>query len=182
MLNGTGYQSRRPKLPARPSNLQEMSEVFEGIISPTQVTSFAEVNGRERGLELETHQIGDGLTAVYRSDPRPEAAFCSKMDELAAEVSRRGERVLLARFDSRVGKRSSAIFENGERRQAFSEADELYVPLDERGDPVRDAPPLTLAMLDPREEYETIQNALQLGLRALGRGSWDELFRLITTS
>jgi hypothetical protein len=104
------------------------------------------------------------------------------MDQLAAEVSRRGGRVLLARFDSRVGKRSSAIFENGEQRQAFGEADELYVPLDERGDPVRDAPPMTLTMLDPKEEHETIQNALQVGLRALGRGSWDELFRLITTS
>jgi len=159
-----------------------MSEVFEGIIFPTPATSFAEVHGRERGLELETHEIGDGLTTVYRSDPRKDGAFSSKMDELAAEVSRLGEMVLLARFDSRVGKRSSAIFENGERRQVFGEADELYVPMDERGDPIRDAPPLTLAMLDPKEEYETIQNAIQLGLRALGRGSWDELFRLITTS
>ena len=159
-----------------------MSEIFEGILSPAQATSFAEARGRECGLVLETQEIGDGLTAVYRSDPRQEATFSSKMDELAAEVSRRGGRVLLARFDSRVGKRSSAIFEDGERRQVFGEADELYVPLDERGDPVGDAPPLTLAMLDPKEEYETIQNALQLGLRALGRGSWDELFRLITTS
>jgi hypothetical protein len=159
-----------------------MSEIFEGIVSPAQATSFAEVHGRECGLDLETHDIGDGLTAVYRSDPREEATFSSKMDELAAEVSRQAGKVLLARFDSRVGKRSSAIFENGERRQMFAEADELYVPLDEKGDPVRDAPPLTLAMLDPKEEYETIQNAIQLGLRALGRGSWDELLRVITTS
>lgn len=104
------------------------------------------------------------------------------MDELAAEVSKSCGKALLARFDSRAGSRSSAVFENGQLGQTFGEDDELYVPLDDKGDPVRNASPVRLTMLDPDQEYETIQNAIQLGLRAFGRDRWTQLFRLITAS
>jgi hypothetical protein len=158
-----------------------VSEVFEGVIVPVQAASFAEARGREQGLVLETQHFDGDLSAIYRSDPRVQAVFSPIMDTLAAEASKRAGRALVARYDSRMGTRSSALFENGQQKQLFGEADELYVPLDESGSPVDGAKPLTVANLDPNEEYETTVNAIQLGLQALGGGSWKELYRLIMT-
>jgi hypothetical protein len=104
------------------------------------------------------------------------------MEELAAAASKPARRALLIRFDSRTGHRSAELFEDGERRRSFGDADELYVPLDESGEPVLTAAPLRFADLDPEQEYETIENAIQLGLKAFGRGDWKTLFALITAA
>jgi hypothetical protein len=64
--------------------------------------------------------------------------------------------------------------------RAFGEADELFVPLDEEGEPIVFAEPLLAEELSEDLEYETIANAIQLGLGAMGAGAWDELFNFIT--
>jgi len=160
-----------------------MSEVFEGMIVPASAESlWPEHDIHARGLVLETQDLGDDLAVVYRSDPRSEGGFTQRMEEFAAEASMRAPRILLVRFDSRTGHRSAALFENGKRKQDFGETDELYVPLDEAGEPIGDAPRLRRSELDPDQEYETIENAIQLGLKALGRGKWPDLFRMITSA
>jgi hypothetical protein len=119
---------------------------------------------------------------MYRNDSRRAAVFSAQVNKLAAEFSTRYGRSLVVRFDSRVGHRSAALYINGQRASVFGETDELYVPLDERGLPRTNEKPLRADQLAPGEEYETIENAIQQGLKALGRGSWSELFRLMTST
>jgi len=102
------------------------------------------------------------------------------MDDLARELSQLLGRALVVRFDSRIGHRSSALFEHGSLSRAFGEQEELFVPLDERGEPTAGAAPVRRWERDPDAEYETSKNAIQLGLEALGAGEWEQLFEVIT--
>lgn len=156
-----------------------MSEVFEGVLYPVEPKTSVETD-LGQGLEFEVCTLEPGLRAMYRSDSRRVAAFSEDVNKLAAELSTRHGRSLVVRFDSRVGHRSAALFVDGQRASVFGEADELYVPLDERGLPRATEEPLRADQLAPDEEYETIQNAIQQGLKALGHGSWNALFRLMT--
>jgi hypothetical protein len=156
-----------------------MSEVFEGILYPVESNTGGEASFGQ-GLEFEVCALGPGLRAMYRSDSRRPATFSEEVNKLAGELSRRHGRSLVIRFDSRVGHRSATLYVDGQRASVFGEADELFVPLDERGLPRTNEKPLRADQLAPDEEYETIQNAIQQGLKALGRGSWNDLFRLMT--
>jgi hypothetical protein len=89
-------------------------------------------------------------------------------------------RALLVRY-SRLGHRSSRLCIAGEETACFGKDDELFVPLDDRGYPITSATPKSRFEWEPNEEYETISNAIQLGLERLGVGRWDSLFDLMTS-
>ena len=63
--------------------------------------------------------------------------------------------------------------------KAFEEADEVYVLLDEDGEPLVDGERLKLAGMDSDQEYDTIENAIELGLQSLGSGDWEKLLSFI---
>ena len=156
-----------------------MSEVFEGVLYPVEPGSGAQPTVRH-GVPFEVHDLEPGLRVVYRSDSRQDAAFSEDVDRLAGELSGQHGRSLVVRFDSRIGHRSAALYLDRQPALVFGEADELYVPLDEQGLPRREAEPLRADQLAPEEEYETIQNAIEQGLKAFGLGNWDELLRFMT--
>ena len=157
-----------------------MSEVFEGVMCPGERGALLPLILRAAGpLSLGIEELAQGICVAYREDARAQAAFAPAMETLAAELARHLQWVLLVRYDSRIGHRSSAVFK--ERTQStFGDADELYVALDESGMPVLSAQPLHVDELRSDEEYETVKNAIQLGLDAVAVNQWERLFTLMT--
>lgn len=154
-----------------------MSEVFEGIVMPV-------AEGQTVALPAKwfaTAAVGQKAAAVYRIDQRDVAAFEGEIDHLAAELSKSFGKALVVRYDSRVGHRSSVFFRDGAMVCSYGEDDELFVPLDVNGAPITIAPPIKRADFSEGEEYETMCNAIQLGLVTLGVGEWNLLFELMTS-
>ncbi len=73
-----------------------------------------------------------------------------------------------ASYDDSAGHREACLASGGVVIRTFGTEDELWVPLDEDGEPIITAEPLKTSQLLPAEEYETIQNAIDLAFRAAG--------------
>jgi hypothetical protein len=157
-----------------------VSEIFEGIVYETSgMDRLGYVD--QLASTLETRVLDEHLAVSFRQDSRSQAAFSDQMESLAAQYSEQLGRALLVRFDSRIGHRSAELFEQGAHVRSFGEADELFVPLDDRGMPVTTAKALRADELDASMEYETSTNAIQLGLKSLNHDGWDALFAVMTS-
>jgi hypothetical protein len=158
-----------------------MSTVFQAVIcaaNPQDVTAASE---RWRSAQIAVAQCAPNLSAVFATGPRNDVSFFDIADLLARELSATFGRALIVVFDDRTGTRASSLFINGTAHAEFGEDDELWVPLDTNGYAIADGPRRTLAQLDPDQEYETVANAIQLGLAAMGHAAvWPELRRFIS--
>ncbi len=157
-----------------------MSEIFEGVVVPAVGGRAPAPAGRPAPLELSIARLGPDAFVVYRSDARHAAAFTDRTEALAEGLSEVVGRALLVRYDSRIGHRSACVYEHGNRVRTFGEDDELFVPLDEEGEPILSADPVTRSEFEDGEEYETVRNAIEQGLDALGVAEWDSLLDLMT--
>ncbi len=158
-----------------------MSEVFEGFlasVAPGHLKNVVDETGVV--VPLAFASLEEGTAVCYRVDPRDALVFSEAMDRIVSNVSKSIGRSLLVRYDSRTGHRSATLYDRGEVEGDFGPDDELFVPLDEEGDPVRAAVPLPRAALDPDEEYETHRNAIELGISALGVGTWPALLAFMS--
>jgi len=160
-----------------------VSEVFEGVVVPVWGSAGWRAPARlSMGLKgLDVRRLGSDAEVVFRSAPRSDAAFSDKLDEVAVAASDDVGRALVVRYDSRIGHRSAVLFEKGREVERFDEAGELFLPLDDDGEPITTAPPIPRRDLDPDLEYETVSNAIQQGLDALGAGTWVDLFDVMTS-
>ena len=159
-----------------------MSEIFEGILCKTSVAQVeATLGSKESLLTLVAAQLSDELAVVYRSDPRREGQFSAEVEDMAAALSSSLGQALLVRYDSRVGHRSSKYYVEGELARECGDSDEVYVRLDEEGEPLVAGERFGIDQLDPDEEYETFKNAIQLGLDALGAGKWSALLEFVAS-
>jgi hypothetical protein len=152
-----------------------MSEVFEGIVckrSATDVKSALMSDNFAANLVIEPFTLHGCI--VTKPPVAPTRTF-SSMEPIALWLSRQFDSVLLVRYDSRVGVRYSALFQLGVETQRFDRETEMYVPLDDAGEPLLDANWRRFSELDPNAEYETVQNAIELGFEVFGYGSWPEL-------
>ncbi|HXI13731.1 MAG TPA: hypothetical protein VNM92_13970 [Thermoanaerobaculia bacterium] len=156
-----------------------MSEVFEGILVST-VRDVARTWARDEELQL-AFDVLTGMSVIYRVDSRDGFSFSKRSEELAARISTKASRALLVRYDSRAGFRASVAFRDGSELMRYGPDDELYVPLDNDGEPRSDVPPATLSDLDPEEEYETAVNAIELGLREIDGPPWSVLRSFIAS-
>ena len=155
-----------------------MSEIFEGAIVPA-------INGGPPALSgiamrLAASSLGPDAFVLYRTDLRRDAAFTREIDGLAEHLSNVTGRALVLRYDSRLGHRSSRLYIDGRQIRAFGEDDELFVPLDDDGEPVLSARPVRRDEFEAGAEYETVRNAIQLGMDALGVGDWKALVGVMT--
>ena len=71
-------------------------------------------------------------------------------------------------YDNRVGLEDAHVFQNGGRCSVFGEQDEIWVPLDDLGEPLIDSQGVTAGDLDPSREYDVLHSAIDLGLRFAG--------------
>jgi hypothetical protein len=94
--------------------------------------------------------------------------FHDRTQDLTRELSRTFGSALLVQYDDRIGLREAVVYRAGEPTHRFGLSDELWVPLDELGNPRRDVPHVRTVELDPAEEYETVVSAIDHGLEAFG--------------
>jgi hypothetical protein len=162
-----------------------MSDVFEGILcpgTPEQVSNT--VDRTAGGLSLKLRPLDNRVTAVYRSDVR-NTSFSERINEVAQNLSKERGKALLVRFDGRISHRSSVLFVDGKEIRDFTEEDEIYVLLGDRGKPLTEGRKFTFAEMaaaDPDEEFATFCDAIQLGLDAFGIGTWEETMELVGTT
>lgn len=155
-----------------------MSAVFEGILISGTANSGSKPRLKEfctsrlSGIRIGYAPLDDEVTAIVRVGDRNEA-FSEKFDELGAVLSSTYGKALVVRYDSRIGHRSSTYFEAGAEVASFGEKDEIYSPLKDDGSVTGTR--ITFDKLDDDEEYETIENAIELGLNRLAMGTWEDL-------
>jgi hypothetical protein len=166
-----------------------MSELFEGVLCLCTPTEFEEAvrvataaaGPRARRPRTKVRAVAPRLSAVYAANPRPEGSFAKEMASLAAELSLPLGKALFVLYDNRVGVRLSAMFADGDLVAEYDAEDEIFVPLDENGEPQLLGPRLKPAELDPEQEYDTVMNAVQRGLKDLGEpGAWPLVRELIS--
>lgn len=160
-----------------------MSEIFEGFIfmaGEREAKALFRKVAPKCPLSLALGRLGDSVSALYRNDERSQAAFRKEIDSLASEVSLDAGTVLVARYDSRSGYASSNLYRHGTLTQQFDEEDEVYVLLGEDGMPQVNGRYFRYAELDPDAEYDTLFNAIQLGLEQMGASNvWPRLLQLM---
>jgi hypothetical protein len=154
-----------------------VSEVFEGIVVSRQPTEIGPIESK---LPLRSEPL-QNATIIYRSDSRSAAAFAPEIERLAEQLAERLGAATVVRYDSRIGHRSSIAFRRGQPPQSYGPEHELFVPLDDEGEPRSDVEPVTFKERDPSEEYETATNAIEHGLRVIGGPEWSNLRRFIAS-
>lgn len=131
--------------------------------------------GRLTLPDFEELVLSSGVYAYVATSPAQGRAWLDQMSSLPPDCC------VLA-YDDRIGLRESIVVLEG-RRVAFGEQDELWVPIDEDGRPLKLAQPLLSTELEDEEEYATIKDAIQLGLDQFGISMTSQEFRgMITRS
>jgi hypothetical protein len=154
-----------------------MSEVYNCLVIPQPLHTVAAVYHETAYSDVpyEFERVNADVTLMYHQAPRDDYRFAEEMDEIAVGLSTRLGAVLVFEYDSRVGHRASRVYKDGELTATFGEADELWVPLDEQGYPILTADRLHTGELLNDVEYETVENAINLGLKTVGAGDWSDL-------
>src|SRR5262249_30741889 len=106
--------------------------------------------------------------------------FGEKGDTLAAILSQLCEEAVLVRYDSGTCYRYSALYRGGKLVHQYTLADELWIPLDSEGNPVLAERAGHSHEQQPGLEYETLKNAVQLGLEEVGYKDWHGFLAVIS--
>ena len=136
-----------------------MSAVFEGVVG--KVGAFPDC--RLEGISRQS-LIGDWI-CIY-ADKRNSSFRDSRLLDLAKKASVNNTCVYLE-YDSRVAYRHAILMRNGVVLEEFGADDELWVPIDDQGNPIREAQHVKTSDLDPAVEYETIADVFFLAVRKL---------------
>jgi len=141
-----------------------MSTIFEAVVCPASEATQAAAESLPQFAVVHRDQALVLIRRAGRADNfLPELLF-----SVASELSAPTGVAVAAFYDDRVAHREAWLFSGGAATRSFGAADELWVPTDERGEPIATAEPLTFDRLDPGEEYETVRNAIDLALLAAG--------------
>ncbi|MDZ8051425.1 MAG: hypothetical protein RMX68_004135 [Aulosira sp. ZfuVER01] len=159
-----------------------MSNVFEAIVCRSNFdiakNLLATISSE---LTLEVVKINEALSVIYRvEENRHRLIFSQQIEDLASQLSLEISAVLVVRYDSKIGHRSSILFKQGLPISSFDEKDEIWVLLDEEN-PLIDGARFSINSMKDDEEYESICNAIGLGLHALGLENWHEVYPFITS-
>jgi len=146
-----------------------MSEMYEGVVFHGTLGSASAAFASIRSpLTLRLVRLTESVFGVYRVAGRHVAFEHADIEAVAAHLSSPASAALAVFYNNQVGFREAILYRNGRQETAFGEEDELWVPLDEKGEPLVDAERLTVSELEEDEEYQTIQSAIEAGLAALG--------------
>lgn len=159
-----------------------MGVFFEGFVVPGPAEKYASLIPSDLidGLALRAVTVDKSTGVILREVGRPGLRFDDRMVQIGAELSKTVGPVLLCRYDSREGLRSSTFFSDDGYVINFGAADEEYVRLGDDGFPLLDEEPVRIDEFESGEEYETLKNAIKLGLEYSGIGGWQDVWLLIT--
>jgi len=159
-----------------------MSVVFECVVlaapKSAVVTQLHAVNGLAEEHAIEVEVINDSFVVIYW-DFFHRREFGDYGEQLSAILSRHFGRAVLVRYDSGTCFRASVLFIDGLQEKSFHLADEKWVLLDEEGRPDPSQGVFLTHEMVKGKEYETIENAVQLGLKELGFGDWKSLLTMM---
>jgi hypothetical protein len=125
-------------------------------------------------LTFDLREVGQDWSVLLRIEKEKEAC-AEELERVAAVLSESLGKTLLVRWNTTVGYRTATLYVNGELALSFGQDDELWVPLDEEGELIRDQGIFHVKDLDPDTEYDRLKSAADLGFDALGRGTSSEL-------
>jgi hypothetical protein len=107
--------------------------------------------------------LGRDICLVWQPDagrvPNPES-----VSAMVAELSPQCSHLLHITYDDGCGIREATIYEAGIPVRSFGEGDELWVPVDESGYPITDAPALGPDDLDDDDEYDCVRCGIAAAL------------------
>lgn len=159
-----------------------MSEVFHCIVVPMPAHDVQRAFARDVDTDLlcRFDETGSGFTLIHHPSRRNDYRFASESDGIAEILSGSTGAALVFEYDSRVGYRASRLYQHGALIESFGAKDELWAQADDVGQPILSGPRLKIADLDPNKEYEITDNAIELGLKALGVGEWDSIHEVLS--
>ena len=162
-----------------------MSYTLEGVLCIAPFENIRDIDLQiSSSLNLQVDKIDDCLSCIYRVENQRNWIFDSEMEYVASQISVILSKAILIRYDDRVGYRESTVFQEGYPIKSFNLNDEIWVMLDEDGQPIIDGKQFTIEQIadDDDDEYETIYNAIQLGLDLLGihKIVWKDVHSFIT--
>lgn len=158
-----------------------MSEAFECVVVAATKSVVADrlhiLAGLAENHVLEVDQIGSHSVVYWTFSHRRD--FGKFGEDVCATLSRFFDRAVLVRYDSGACFRYSSLYIEGIHDKSFQLADEKWAILDDdaRPDPSQGVF-MTSEMLKSKE-YETIENAIQLGLKEVGFGDWGRLLEMM---
>lgn len=160
-----------------------MSTVFEGVLCATCLdNALCIIQQISFNFKLKAEKINNHLSAIYRLETDGKRiVFSLKMEYVASQISLRLSQAILVRYDDRIGYRMSVVYQEGNPIKSFGLEDEIWVMTDEDGELIVNGKQFNIEQIkDDEEEYETIYNAIQLGLEFLKINTWDEVHSFIT--
>jgi hypothetical protein len=151
-----------------------MSVVFDAVVLAGETAAVREAFESLRvPLALELHQADDrGFVILTRFDEPGRLFEWEEVDRLAASFSVTFGSALSVHYDDRGGVRAAGLFRGGAGVREFGEADEVWVPLDDDGDPRPDGPRYPGDRVPPDEECGCVRQAIDAGLEAAGFADW----------
>lgn len=162
-----------------------MSYAFEGVLCLAPFENFQSISSSiSTPLKLKAEKINEYLSYLSRVEDNISWKFSSEIEYVASQISLSFSKALLIRYDDRVGYRESIVFQKGYSIKRFDLADEIWVMLDDGGEPIVNGKQFTIEQIedDDDDEYETICNAIQLGLESIeiNKNTWREIRSFIT--
>jgi hypothetical protein len=148
-----------------------MSMCYDGVLVAAGVETVRKYLSSNQLPEhrLSIVPLRTRLTAIFRASDATRAFDTDAVTTFASATSSSFGSSLAVFYDDRIGLRASVLYANGVPIKQFGEEDELWVPLLTSGEPDTAARPLHASELlsGPEHEYETIANAIALGISAL---------------
>ena len=151
-----------------------MSDVIDGVLYRGEILSSDELAKCSMSGSMTVQlEAAPGIYFVGLDTPRARAT--KSLECIAILVSRVVGESLLILYDSRIGERAARHYRQGSLVRAFSEQDEIYVELDDVGEPISNGAKYVLSELRADGEYETVCNAIELALAETKWISWPNL-------
>jgi hypothetical protein len=101
-----------------------------------------------------------------------------EVNRIAEVFSREFGTALAVHYDDRCGVKVSVLYRSGSPIREFTEADEVWTPIDDDGEPISDGPQYPGDAIPDDVECDCIRQAIDVALDAAGFGGWlteDEL-------
>jgi hypothetical protein len=153
-----------------------MSVIFEAVVLEGDLPAIREAFDSLRvPLALTLYQADERGFVILTSLAPGRLFNWEAVDRLAASLSILFGTTLSVHYDDRGGVNVACLFREGAVVKEFADADEVWVPLDDDGNPREDGPHYSGDRLPPDEECDCILQSIDVGIEAVGFGRWMSL-------
>jgi hypothetical protein len=146
-----------------------MSDLYEAVITIADLeTAHSAFRSLSSSLYLRLIRLAERLYAVHRIATRNAPFDEAAINDAAAQISNSCGQSLAVFYDNRCDINCCNLFRKGTHVGSFGKRDELWVLLDNSGQPIIDGDQFTVDQLEDDEEYGCIQSGIDAGLTSLG--------------